>query len=73
MANKKIEKGKVIAEIGNYRVRQVPKYEGLGKKRRVVSQKIAVYLAKKEIQGGFKTIPEALEYATVLAQIHEEK
>ena len=73
MAVKKREKGKVLAEVGNYRIRQIPKYEGYGKKRKLISTSIAVFIAKKQLQGGFKTVLEAIEYATVLAKIDNEK
>ena len=63
---KKIERGKVIGSIGHFTIRQVPKHEGYGKARKVISTDIAVYKAKRLIQGGFKTTKEALAHAQIL-------
>ena len=63
---KKIERGKVIGEIGHYTIRQVPKYEGYGKDRKMVTSTIAIFKGKHKIQDGFKHTTEALAHAQTL-------
>jgi len=54
MAVKKRELGKIIQRYEFLDVRDVPTYEGYGKKRRVKTSTIAIFHAKHKIKDGFK-------------------
>jgi hypothetical protein len=66
MAVKKTENGKIIDRYTGgtfFDVREVPKFEGLGRKRRVVSSEICLFHAKHKLKSGFKNIAEARNFA----------
>ena len=62
MAVKKTDRGKILLNHEGFSINQVPKYEGYGKERRMVSSTIAIYKVKHLIQDGFKNPKEAVIY-----------
>lgn len=66
MAVKKEERGKVVQKCVNgtiFDVRHVPRYIGHGKARRMESSSYHLYIGKKSLKGGFKSVEAAGQFA----------
>ena len=69
MANKSIERGKVIESQVNgtiFDVRQVPKYDVDNRtgKKTMKSSSLCLFIGKHNVKSGFKTVLEAGTFAT---------
>lgn len=62
MAIKKQERGKVLGGVDFFTVRQVPTYEGTGKKRRVKTSTVAIFHGKNRVKDGFGNLNQALDF-----------
>ena len=63
MGVKKVDRGKVLARIGHYHIRQILEKDRTGK---VTGTNICIFHAKTKIKEGFKNTQQALEYASAL-------
>ena len=59
---KKNDNGKPIGQVGSFTIRQIPKYTGNGRNRRVETSTIGIFAGKRKLKDGFKNFNEAAEF-----------
>ena len=69
MATKRVNVGKVIGQVGGFRVRQTESVGKVGNKMATKSTSIGIYTGKKMVESGFKTKESAIIRAKEISQI----
>ena len=60
MATKRVNVGKVVGQVGGFRVRQTETIGRVGNKMSTKSTSIGIYTGKKMVETGFKTKESAI-------------
>ena len=68
MATKKINLGKVIANVQGMKVRQIQEFTGREGERKVSGTTIGIYRGKNMVETGFKNKQSAVERATSMVK-----